>query len=388
MSRWAVPRPGRRAEGWTTVKELQDGAGNVAMTPVIDTSVHIFVESNKDLRKNFLKEPFSSRGFPDYEMDWYGAPGGEYAPRTKGPDGQYPGSDPAVVAKHLFTDRGVDIAILHPMTRGIMPDRHLGSAIAAAHNEMMVTRWLEDDRYGERFRGTIRVNPDDIAGALREIDKYRDHPQVVQLGIPLQSRELYGKPQFWPLWEAAVDAGLPVAVHFEVGSGVALPPTPNGLTRTYEQYVGFTALNFLYHLMNMIAEGVFERLPGLKFVWADGAADLLTPFMWRMDCFGRPHLEQTPWAPRMPSDYLPEHVYFVQGALDGPGDVDFAGEWAGFTGKDDMVMYGSSYPHWQLNELSVPRSYSPEQRDKLCWRNAAELYGIQSPVIASAAGAQ
>jgi predicted TIM-barrel fold metal-dependent hydrolase len=388
MSRWAVPRPGRRAEGWTTVKELQDGAGNVVMTPVIDTSVHIFVESNKDLRKNFLKEPFSSRGFPDYEMDWYGAPGGEYAPRTKGPDGQYPGSDPAVVAKHLFTDRGVDIAILHPMTRGIMPDRHLGSAIAAAHNEMMVTRWLEDDRYGERFRGTIRVNPDDIAGALREIDKYRDHPQVVQLGIPLQSRELYGKPQFWPLWEAAVDAGLPVAVHFEVGSGVALPPTPNGLTRTYEQYVGFTALNFLYHLMNMIAEGVFERLPGLKFVWADGAADLLTPFMWRMDCFGRPHLEQTPWAPRMPSDYLPEHVYFVQGALDGPGDVDFAGEWAGFTGKDDMVMYGSSYPHWQLNELSVPRSYSPEQRDKLCWRNAAELYGIQSPVIASAAGAQ
>ncbi len=49
-------------------------------------------------------------------------------------------------------------------------------------------------------------------------------------------------------------------------------------------------------------------------------------------------------------------------------------------------MYGSSYPHWQLNELSVPSAYSAEQRDKLCWRNAAELYGIQSPVIASAAG--
>ena len=41
---------------------------------------------------------------------------------------------------------------------------------------------------------------------------------------------------------------------------------------------------------------------------------------------GRPHLEQTPWAPKMPSDYLPGHVYFVQGAFDGPGDVEFAGE--------------------------------------------------------------
>ena len=79
------------------------------------------------------------------------------------------------------------------------------------------------------------------------------------------------------------------------------------------------ALNYLYHLMNMIAEGVFERFPTLKFVWADGAADFLTPFIWRMDTFGRPHLEQTPWAPRIPSDYLPGHVYFVQGSLDGPG---------------------------------------------------------------------
>lgn len=355
--------------------------------PLIDASVHIFVKSNKDLRRNFLREPFRSRGFPDYEMDWYGAPGGEYAKGTEGPDGQYPGSDPDVVAKHLFDDRGVDVAILHPMTRGIMPDRHLGTAIAAAHNEMMVTRWLEHSLHGDRFRGTIRVNPDDITGALREIEKYRDHPRVVQLGVPLQSRELYGKPQFWPLWEAAADAGLPVAVHFEVGSGVMLPPTPNGLTRTYEQFVGFTAMNFLYHLMNMIAEGVFERMPALKFVWADGAADLLTPFMWRMDCFGRPHLEQTPWAPRMPSDYLPDHVYFVEGSLDGPGDVDFAGEWAGFTGKDDMVMYGSSYPHWQLNELSVPSAYTAEQRDKLCWRNAAQLYGIELPAIPAIASA-
>jgi len=265
------------------------------------------------------------------------------------------------------------------MTRGIMPDRHLGTAIAAAHNEMMVTRWLEHDEFGDKFRGTIRVNPDDITGALREIDKYSDHPRVVQIGIPLQSRELYGKPQFWPLWDAAVDAGLPVAVHIEVGAGIAFPPTPSGKARTYEQYLSFMGLNYLYHLMNMIAEGVFERTPELKFVWADGAADLLTPFMWRMDCFGRPHLEQTPWAPKMPSDYLPGHVFFIQGLFDGPGDTEFAGEWAGFTGKDDMTMFGSSYPHWDSNVLTVPGSFSPEQRDKLAWRNAAELYGITIP---------
>ena len=68
--------------------------GQQRTTPVIDASVHIFVQSNKDLRKNFMREPFRSRGFPDYEMDWYGAPGGEYAKGSEGPDRQYPGSDP------------------------------------------------------------------------------------------------------------------------------------------------------------------------------------------------------------------------------------------------------------------------------------------------------
>ena len=163
-------------------------------TPVIDASVHIFAQSNKDLRKNFMQEPYRSRGFPDYEMDWYGAPGGEYAPNTEGPDRRYPGSDPDFVANELFSKRGVDVAVLHPMGRGIMPDRHLGSALHAAHNEMMVSRWLEHDEFGGRFRGTIRVNPDDVAGAVREIQKWRAHPRVVQIGVPLQSREVYANP--------------------------------------------------------------------------------------------------------------------------------------------------------------------------------------------------
>ncbi|WP_067887471.1 amidohydrolase family protein [Nocardia vaccinii] len=351
--------------------------------PVIDASVHIFFGSNRDMR-GFLREPFASRGIPDVEMDWYGAPGGEYAPGTRGPDKQYPGSDPELVGEALFGGRGVDVAVLHPMTRGILPDRYLTTAVLAAHNEMMVSRWLESNPYADRFRGTIRVNPEDITGALREIDRWASHPGIVQVGVPLQSRELYGKPQFWPLWEAAAHAGLPVAVHSETGESIAFPPTPSGHTRTYEQYLGFTSLNYIYHLMNMIAEGVFERIPELKFVWADGAADMLTPFTWRMDTFGRPHLEQTPWAPRMPSDYLPEHVYFVHNSLDGPGEVDFAAEWLDFTGKQDMVMFGSSYPHWHCGDIDeLPSALTTEQREKVCWRNASRVYGIDVPAASA-----
>jgi predicted TIM-barrel fold metal-dependent hydrolase len=49
-------------------------------------------------------------------------------------------------------------------------------------------------------------------------------------------------------------------------------------------------------------------------------------------------------------------------------------------------MFGSSYPHWQCADIhKLPRSLSAEQREKLCWRNAANLYGID---IAVGSGAQ
>jgi predicted TIM-barrel fold metal-dependent hydrolase len=273
------------------------------------------------------------------------------------------------------------------MGKGLLPDRHLTSAVLAATNDMMVERWLENGTYRDRFYGTLRVNPDDIDGALKEMDRWRGHPRIVQLGVPLQSRDLYGKPQYRPLWRAAAEAGLPVAVHIEVGSSVTTLPTPSGGTRTYAQYVSFMALNFLYHQLNMIAEGVFEELPTFKVVWADGGGDMLTPFIWRMDVFGRPHLEQTPWAPEMPSSYLPDHVYFVHSSVDGPGEAEFAGGWLRMTGKEAMTMFGSSYPHWQLATVeALPSAWTAEQRERVLWRNAAALYGIDIARHASAAG--
>jgi uncharacterized protein len=118
-------------------------------------------------------------------------------------------------------------------------------------------------------------------------------------------------------------------------------------------------------------------------VWADGAADMLTPFIWRMDTFGRPHLEQTPWAPEMPSAYLPGHVYFVHNRIDGPGDAAYAGEWLRMTGKEDMLLFGSSYPDWQLvSPDDLPAAWSAEQRAKVLGGNAAGLYGLHTAATA------
>jgi predicted TIM-barrel fold metal-dependent hydrolase len=275
----------------------------------------------------------------------------------------------------------MDYAILHPMTAAsILPDWHLGSAILSATNRMLVERWLESGEFADRLRGTIRVNPRDVEGAVKEIERWKGHPRVAQIGISMQSEEPYGRPHFKPLWRAACDAGLPVAVHVEMGVGTTHPPTPSGLTRTYSQLAAFQPLTYVYHLLNMIAEGVFQEFPDLKVIFTDGAGDMLTPFMWRFDTFGRPHLEQTPWSPNMPSSYLPDHVYFVHSVLDGPGDAEYGSEWLRMTGKEDMLMFGSSYPSWQtIGEESLPAGWTEDQRAKVLGGNAAGIYGLGAP---------
>jgi predicted TIM-barrel fold metal-dependent hydrolase len=164
-----------------------------------------------------------------------------------------------------------------------------------------------------------------------------------------------------------------------MGNGITHPPTPSGITRTYSHLAAYQPVTFVWHLLNMIAEGVFEEFRDLKVIFADGAADMLTPFIWRMDTFGRPHLEQTPWAPEMPSDYLAGHVFFVHNRIDGPGDADYAGEWLRMTGKEDMLLFGSSYPDWQTaSPTDLPSAWSDGQRAKVLGRNAARIYGLHA----------
>jgi predicted TIM-barrel fold metal-dependent hydrolase len=155
----------------------------------------------------------------------------------------------------------------------------------------------------------------------------------------MQSREPYGKPMFEPIWEAAATHGLRVAVHINGGNGVDYPPTFAGHAHTYPGYAAFMPLNYFVHLATLIVEGVFGRHPGLKFVFADGGYDILTPLMWRLDTFWLSMRYQTPWVDHYPSEYLPAHVRFCSSAFDGPTDVGQMQRWMDFTNTADLLMY-------------------------------------------------
>jgi predicted TIM-barrel fold metal-dependent hydrolase len=340
---------------------------------VVDVNVHPFFASSAALR-GYLPGEYRTRGIPDIESFWYQAPDGDYAQELYG-DG-HPGSDPARVSRDLFEVGGVDLAVLNPRTRGSLPDRRLNSAICAGTNEWLAAEWLDSDAGRGRFRGTIRVNPEDVEGAIGEIERWAADPRMVQVGVPLQSREPYGKPQFEPLWKTAASHGLPVAVTINGGAGVEYPPTATGHARTYLHYAAYMPLNYFNHLTNLILEGVFDRIPELMFVFPEGGIDILTPLMWRLDTFWRAFRDQTPWVLKYPSEYLEAHARFGIG-LEGPlGDVP-ADEWLDQMDKGILLMYASNYPYWSwLRPDELATGFTPRQRAGIMSGNATELYRL------------
>jgi uncharacterized protein len=341
-------------------------------SPIIDANVQPHFRTNAEIRR-YLPATHALRSIPDVEQQWYQAPRGDY--RTDLYGDHYPGSDPETVARHLFEDAAVDVAILNPLTRGNIADYLLNSRICAAINDWLLDTWLDDDATG-RFRGTIRVNPEDPKGAVEEIERLAAHPKMVQVGVPMQSREPYGKPMFEPIWEAAAARGLPVAVHVNGGNGVDRPPTFAGHARTYPSYAAFMPLNYFVHLSTLIVEGVFGRNADLHFVFADGGYDVLTPLMWRLDSFWMSMRDQTPWVDRLPSEYLGEHVRFCSSSLDGPTDHGQTRKWMTIGATARLLVYGSNYPHWSASApLDVVAGMDQAQAERVLWRNAAELYG-------------
>jgi predicted TIM-barrel fold metal-dependent hydrolase len=70
-------------------------------------------------------------------------------------------------------------------------------------------------------------------------------------------------------------------------------------------------------------------------------------------------------------------VRFCSSAFDGPTDVSLAERWLDFTEKADLLMYGSSYPHWSASKPEdVVAGLNDAQREKVLWRNASDLYGV------------
>jgi hypothetical protein len=121
--------------------------------------------------------------------------------------------------------------------------------------------------------------------------------------------EPLGQRRYWPIYQAAEEAGLPVGVHAFGFRGN--PITPSGWPSYYiEEMVGHSQCQ-QSALASLVLEGVFERFPKLKMVMIEAGFGWAPSLAWRLDKAWRRLRSEVPHVKRPPSEYIREQVWWT-----------------------------------------------------------------------------
>ncbi len=290
------------------------------------------------------------------------------------------GSDPVEMDRQLLDEAGVDYAVLVYHTHGNLPDPAADAAQHRALNEWLAAIWLEDGNGHGRYRGSIRVPLHDPVAAVQEIERWGDHPGFSQILALHAYQPAFGHPMYEPVWRAAADRGLPVAVHATTyGSASYQLGTPVGAPGYFfEWHAGAYPLVYAAHLSSLILGGTFERLPDLRFVMLEGGIGWALPLADRLDRYWLRMRQELPEVRRPPSEYLRRNVRFSTQPIEEPDDSGALLDVFARLHADETIMFSTDYPHWDYDApaRALPPRTPADLRARIMNRTACDLYGL------------
>lgn len=322
----------------------------------------------------------------------YALPGGNWSSPigvnredSRPPEGGPPGSSPGWMKKQWLEPHDISHAILTgagALSLGIHANVDYATALARAYNDALLETWLAED---DCFLGSVLVAPQDPAAAAAEIRRVGGEKKMVQVLLCSATRVPYGQRQYWPIYEAACEMGLPVAIHpGSEGKGIANgfiagPPS------TYLEWHTNLPQNAMGQLVSLLCEGVFEHFPDLKFVCIETGLAWIPGVLWPLDKNWKALRATTPWLRRAPSEYVLDHVRFTTQPVEEPEKDTHLLALFEMIHAEKTLMFSSDYPHWDNDDPFRAFPALPEElRARILWENAAALYGISAPATVAA----
>ncbi len=358
---------------------------------MIDCDIHPQIGNAEELlayvepgQREWFRAQGPSLGLPGYS---WGHPVSWYRNDLEREDARLPAATAEVVAREALDPFGVDVGVLNAddgIAVSLMPSPYRAAALARAHNEWLRERWLDVD---PRFRGAIVCPAQEPQAAAAEIRRAAEDERFVQVLLVGGSERPYGEPRYLPIFEAAVECGLPVAIHSGgEGLGLAAPPGGAGPSSFYiEWHTLGSAGSMMAHLVSLLCHGVFERLPDLRVLLVEGGVAWLPGMLWRLDTNWRALRAEVPWLERRPSEVAGEHVRFTTQPLehtDGRDELLF--EMLAAIGAPDVLCFSSDYPHWDFDEPRWTLNRLPDDwRESVLHGNAAAFYGERLGLVSA-----
>jgi uncharacterized protein len=285
------------------------------------------------------------------------------------------GSDPGLARSQLLDEYGFDYAILNPsMLLACHEPRELASALAQVTNDWLREVWLDAD---ERFLGAIVVPVEHPDAAVLEIQRCAGDARLVQVLIPAGTEENLGSAKYEPVFAAAAEAGLPVAVHFggfDAHAGAGWP------SYYLEEHVAY-AVRIQSQVLSLLCSGVLERLPSLRFVLTEFGFAWFPAFRAAADNAWRLFRDDLGGSEQRPSEVLHERFWLTTQPIDEPPDAGLLPVVIEQGDLADRLLFSTDYPHWDFDspKQALPRSLSQRLKDKIFAGNACELHGLPHP---------
>ncbi len=297
---------------------------------------------------------------------------------------------------------GIDVSVLYPtLLLGIQGHRDVDFADVQcrAFND-----WLSDHvrDSGGRLFGVAVLPQQDLERAAAEVRRAAGLRGIVGVLVrpnPTADWKPFSDPVYDPLWRAACDAGLPIGLHPFLDARLpgacqglrlnrlrssALPiPEDHGQGVNIDNVFFTQALANPFDMMStmafLLAGGVCERFPELRFVFLEANGGWLVPWLERLDHHAEIFSWDVPTLKRAPSEYFRRQCWI---SFD-PDESTLAFHANSPLCGAERIVWASDYPHPDakfpgttalLSQAIAP--LSDDQQRRIAGQNAAELYGI------------
>lgn len=273
----------------------------------------------------------------------------------------------------------VNAAILFPdhlLSLAMVRDPGFAVTLARAYN-----RWLREQWLGEEpgLYGALVVAPQDPAAGATEIRRHAGDRQFRCIYLPASGlKVLYGHEQYDPIYEAAVETGLPVAIHSVEAVYPVFPFQLDGFRTSLSVHTLAHPLAMVANLVSILETGVPVRYPELRIAFMEAGTAWVPWIANRLDKEYIERRREVPLLQERPSHYVRRFHYGTQPIEEPERAADVVKLFELFDGEN-RAMFASDWPHHDFDHpqhvFGLP--FSPEARRKIMGENAIRFFGLE-----------